>query len=50
MEYIKEGTDDRIFAIAELFRKDIDVDDIYQATKIDPLFLNSIKKIIKRIR
>ena len=47
MEYIKEGTDDRIFAIAELLRKDIDVDDIYQATKIDPLFLNSIKKIIK---
>ena len=46
MDYIKEGTDDRIFAIAELFRKNVDIDDIYDATKIDRLFLNSIKKII----
>ena len=46
MEYIHEGTDDRIFALAELFRKDVDIDDIYDQTKIDPLFLNSIKKIV----
>ena len=47
LEYIHEGTDDRIFAIAESFRKNVDIDDIYEQTKIDHLFLNSIKKIVK---
>ena len=47
LDYIHEGTDDRVFALAECFRKNIDVDDIYEITKIDELFLNSIKKIVK---
>ena len=46
LEYIKEGTDDRIFAIAELLRKDTDIDEIHELTKIDILFLNSLKKIV----
>ncbi len=45
MEYIAEGTDDRLFALAEIFRKNVDIDDVYNATKIDKLFLNSIRKI-----
>ena len=47
MEYIKLGTDDRIFAIAELLRKGADKGLIYNETQIDMLFLDKIKKIAK---
>lgn len=47
MEYIKLGTDDRIFAIAELLRKGVDKGLIYNETQIDMLFLDKIKKIVK---
>ena len=47
MEYIKDGTDDRIYAIAELMRKNIDLGLIYQTTKIDMFFLEKIKNITK---
>ncbi len=46
MEYIKDGKDDRIFAISELIRRDIDLGLIYNITKIDMLFLDKIKNII----
>lgn len=46
MEYIKIGTDDRIYAIAQLIRNGVDRGMIYDATKIDMLFLNTIKNII----
>ena len=46
LEYISEGTDDRIFAIAELMRKNVAIDEIHELTKIDILFLNSLKKIV----
>lgn len=46
LEYIDIGTDDRIFAIAELLRKNVDIDEINSITKIDVLFLNSLKKIV----
>ena len=46
LEYIPEGTDDRIFAIAELMRKNVAIDEIHELTKIDILFLNSMKKIV----
>ena len=47
MEYIKDGTDDRIFAIAELIRRKVDLGLIYDITKIDMFFLQKIKNIIK---
>lgn len=47
MKYIKMGTDDRIFAIAELLRQGEDQGLIYNETEIDMLFLDKIKKIIK---
>jgi len=47
MEYITLGTDDRIFAIAELLRREVDAGLINNATKIDMLFLDKIKNIVK---
>lgn len=46
MEYIKSGTADRIFAIAQLLRMDESVSDIREQTCIDCFFLYKIKKII----
>ena len=47
MDYIKDGTDDRIYAIAELIRRNIDLGMINNLTKIDMFFLEKIKNIIK---
>ena len=46
MEYIKIGTDDRIFAIARLLRMGESVSDIREQTCIDCFFLDKMKKII----
>ena len=46
MEYIKNGTDDRIYAIAELLWHGGDLGLICDATKIDMIFLEKIKNII----
>ena len=46
MEYIKIGTDDRIFAIARLLRLGEEVSDIREQTCIDRFFLDKMKKII----
>ena len=46
MEYIKDGTDDRIYAIAELIWHGADMGLIWDATKIDMFFLEKIKNII----
>ncbi len=47
MDYIKDGTDDRIYAIAELVRRNVDLGLIYNVTKIDMFFLEKIKNIVK---
>ena len=47
MAYIKDGTDDRIYAIAELIRRDVDLGLIYDITKIDMFFLEKIKNIVE---
>ena len=47
MTYIKDGTDDRIYAIAELMRRNIDLGLIYNTTKIDMFFLEKIKNIVE---
>ncbi len=46
MSYIVDATDDRIFAIAELLRRDITPTAIAAATMIDVIFLDKIKHII----
>ena len=46
IEYITEGTDDRLFAITELFRRDADIGVICDATRIDMLFLEKLKNIV----
>ena len=46
MAYIKNGTDDRIYAIAELLWHGGDLGLICDATKIDMIFLEKIKNII----
>ena len=45
-EYVKIGTDDRIFAIAQLLRMGESVSDISEQTRIDRFFLDKMKKII----
>ena len=50
MNYIIDGTDDRIYAVAELIRRGIDLGLIYNLTQIDMFFLEKIKNIIKMER
>ncbi len=45
LRYIADGTDDRIFAIAQLIRLGVDLGMIYDATRIDMLFLDKLKHI-----
>lgn len=45
LEYIKLGTDDRIYAIAQLLRLGVKEEEIAKATKIDMLFLKKLKNI-----
>ena len=47
MTYIQDGTDDRIYAIAELMRRDVDLGLIYDTTKIDMFFLEKMKHIVE---
>ena len=46
LEYIRTGTDDRLFAIAQLIRLGVDLLHIYNATKIDMFFLDKFKNIV----
>ena len=47
LEYIRKGTDDRMYAIAQLIRKGVDLLIIYNHTKIDMLFLEKFKNIVE---
>ncbi len=47
MEYIRIGTDDRIFAIAECFRREVSAEKIAEVTAIDRFFLVKIRNIVK---
>ena len=47
LEYIKDGTDDRLYAIAQLIRNGIDLVLIYNNTKIDMFFLEKFKNIVE---
>ena len=46
-DYIKDGTDDRLYAIAQLIRGGIDLVLIYNRTKIDMFFLEKFKNIVE---
>ena len=46
LTYIKDGTDDRVFAIAELLRRGTDVDTICKITAIDSFFVDKISNIV----
>ena len=46
-DYIKIGTDDRIYAIAQLFRLGATEEEINAATAIDDFFLHKIKHIVE---
>lgn len=46
LSYIKNGTDDRIYAIAELLRRNVSPDNIHGQTKIDLFFIRKLKNII----
>ena len=47
LDYVRTGTDDRIYAVAELFRLQDNVDEIAAATGIDRFFLLKIRKIVE---
>ena len=47
LDYIKIGTDDRLYAIAQLIRLNVDPILIYNATKIDMLFIEKFKNIVE---
>ena len=46
LDYIRKATDDRLYALAELLRRDVDAGIIYNRTKIDMFFLDKIKSIV----
>lgn len=47
LDYIRIGTDDRLYAIAQLIRLNVDLIHIYNATKIDMFFIEKIKNIVE---
>ncbi len=50
LDHIKTGTDDRIYAIAELLRRELPVEAIAAGTKIDLLFLRKMQNIVQMER
>ena len=46
LDYIKDGCDDRIYAIAELLRKGTEINTICKNTQIDRFFIRKLKNII----
>ena len=47
LEYIKTPTDDRIYAVAELFRRGCEVDAAAENTAIDRFFLRKLRHIVE---
>lgn len=47
LEYVKEGTDDRIYAISQLMWMGVDYAQICNITQIDMFYLDKIKKIVE---
>ena len=47
LDIINLHTDERIYAIAEAFRKHATIDEIHEITNIDRFFLDKIKNIVE---
>ncbi|MBQ0078572.1 MAG: carbamoyl-phosphate synthase large subunit [Eubacterium sp.] len=47
LEYIKEGTDDRVYAISQLLWLGVDYNIICEETQIDMFFVDKMKKIVE---
>ena len=47
LAYIRTGTDDRIYAIAQLLRLGTGIPEISAATQIDPFFLKKLQNIVE---
>ena len=47
LDYVKEGTDDRIYAISQLMWLGVDYTLICEATQIDMFFIDKIKNIVE---
>ncbi len=45
--FIAENTDERIYAVAEAFRRNMSIEKIYKITKIDRFFLDKINHIVE---
>lgn len=50
LDYIEIGTDDRIYAIGELIRRDVSLEQINKITGIDMFFLRKLRNIIEMER
>ncbi len=48
LEYVKDGTDDRIYAIAQMFRLGASTEEVYEATMIESVFLNVVREICEQ--
>ena len=48
LSYVAVGTDDRIYAIAQLLRLGVDVAEIAAVTQIDPFFLRKMENIVRQ--
>jgi carbamoyl-phosphate synthase large subunit len=46
-EKCRNADDERLFAIAEAFRRQIDLDTLWRWTRIDPFFLAKIKRLVE---
>lgn len=47
LDYIKIGTDDRVYALAELLRRGVNGEDLSERTGIDMLFINKFRHIVE---
>ncbi|MBQ8331678.1 MAG: carbamoyl-phosphate synthase large subunit [Clostridia bacterium] len=47
LDYIKEAKDDNIYAVTELIRRGMSVDELHEATMITDIFLESLKRIVE---
>ena len=50
LDYIRTGTDDRIYAIAQLLRLGTGIQEIAAVTQIDPFFLRKMRNIVEMER
>ena len=50
LEYVANGTDDRVYAIAQLLRLNVSVEQIAETTQIDKFFIRKLRNIVEEER